>query len=101
MGMPASPVLPPPTAEMLRREVRYRLSYRGTLELDCLCRAALPHIEALSPPELLALRDFLLESENDLMHWLVEGHPVPEAYAPLIAQLKGWFAQQRQQRENR
>jgi succinate dehydrogenase flavin-adding protein (antitoxin of CptAB toxin-antitoxin module) len=77
--------------ELLRREVTYRLSYRGTLELDNICRAALPQLEALSATELTALRDFLLHKEGDLMAWLVDGLPVPADVAAPVAQLRGWF----------
>jgi succinate dehydrogenase flavin-adding protein (antitoxin of CptAB toxin-antitoxin module) len=87
--------LPNPTPasnhELLLREVRYRLSYRGTLELDNICRAALPHLENLNTLDLTALRDFLLHKEGDLMAWLVDGLPVPADVAAPVAQLRGWF----------
>lgn len=77
--------------ELLLREVRYRLSYRGTLELDNICRAALPHVESLNTADLTALRDFLLHKEGDLMAWLVDGLPIPTAVQAPVAQLRGWF----------
>ncbi len=77
--------------ELLEREVRYRLSYRGTLELDNICRAALPQIATLGTAELTALRDFLLHKEGDLMAWLVDGLPVPADQQAPVAQLRGWF----------
>ncbi|MCA3243991.1 MAG: succinate dehydrogenase assembly factor 2 [Alphaproteobacteria bacterium] len=83
--------LTPADKELLQREVCYRLSYRGTLELDHICRAALAQVPQLSAAQLLELRDFLLHKEGDLMAWLVDGVPPPAAQAPLVAQLKGWF----------
>ena len=82
--------------ETLLREVRYRLSYRGTLELDFICRAALPHLDALNEAELTALRDFLLHREGDLMGWLVDGQTPPADVAASVAMLRGWFARRPQ-----
>lgn len=84
-----------PARETLLREVRYRLSYRATLELDFICRAALPHTEAMSDTALLTLRDFLLLREGLLMDWLVDGKPAPEQYATLVNQLKVWLQDSR------
>jgi succinate dehydrogenase flavin-adding protein (antitoxin of CptAB toxin-antitoxin module) len=80
-----------PEHETLLREVKYRLSYRGTLELDTLCRAALAHVPALNTAELIGLRDFLLEREGDLMAWLIDGKPVPPEHAAQVARLRDWF----------
>jgi len=96
MNTPTLPKLAPADKELLQREVCYRLSYRGTLELDHICRAALPYIPQLSDAELIALRDFLLHKEGDLMAWLVDGIPPPAAQAAMVAQLKGWFLPTRQ-----
>lgn len=79
----------------LLREVRYRLSYRATLELDLICRAALAHIEGMETAALTTLRDFLLLREGLLMDWLVDGKPVPDEFAMLVAQLKLWLKQTR------
>ena len=86
---------PDAVRDALLREVRYRLSYRATLELDFICRAALPHTEAMSDVDLITLRDFLLLREGLLMDWLVDGKPVPPEYATLVAQLKGWLKEAR------
>jgi succinate dehydrogenase flavin-adding protein (antitoxin of CptAB toxin-antitoxin module) len=80
----------------LSKEVRYRCSYRGTLELDTVCRSLLPHLETMTVDELTALRDLLLEPENKLMDWLVDGaHKggVPPAFAATVAQVRALFAQ--------
>ncbi len=81
----------PDDKELLQREVQYRLSYRGTLELDHICRAALPHLNQMSMDDLKALRDFLLHKEGDLMRWLVDKEAPPAAVAPLVAKLRDWF----------
>ena len=73
--------------DLLRREVRYRASYRGTLELDSVCRAMLVHLERLTDAELLAVRDLLLEGENNLMEWLVERTSSPPERHAMAADL--------------
>lgn len=78
--------------DLVQREVRYRASYRGTLELDSVCRAMLPHLDTFDDAELLAVRDLLLEGENHLMAWLVERtHPVPAAHAMAADLLRRLF----------
>ncbi|HEX2858972.1 MAG TPA: hypothetical protein VHP58_02065 [Alphaproteobacteria bacterium] len=72
----------------LLREVKYRLSYRGTLELDTLCRRLLPKLEGLGYEKTKEIRDFLLNGENELMAWLVDGKPVPERYVEIIKLFK-------------
>lgn len=82
-----------PDKATLLKEVRYRLSYRGTLELDFICRAALPHLESMDEGTLTGLRDFLLYKEGDLMKWLVDGVAPPAEVEASVKQLKRWFAE--------
>lgn len=96
MNTATLPKLPPADKELLQREVCYRLSYRGTLELDHICRAALAHVPQLSEIQLTELRDFLLHKEGDLMAWLVDGLAPPTDQAPMVNRLKGWFLATRQ-----
>jgi succinate dehydrogenase flavin-adding protein (antitoxin of CptAB toxin-antitoxin module) len=70
--------------QALLREVKYRLSYRSTLELNLLCQRMMPRVEDMSEVELREVRDFLLNGENDLMAWLVDNHPAPENYQSII-----------------
>ncbi|NBV54170.1 MAG: succinate dehydrogenase assembly factor 2 [Proteobacteria bacterium] len=72
--------------ELLLREVKYRASYRGTLELDTVCRSLLPHINDMADEELAALANLLQQPENRLMEWLVEGAKAPQEHQ-LIVQL--------------
>ena len=72
--------------ELLLREVKYRASYRGTLELDTVCRSLLPHLNDMADEELAALANLLQQPENRLMEWLVEGVKAPQDYQ-LIVQL--------------
>jgi succinate dehydrogenase flavin-adding protein (antitoxin of CptAB toxin-antitoxin module) len=74
--------------QALLREVKYRLSYRGTLELDTLCRRLLPKTEEMDAGQLLAVRDFLLNGENDLMACLVDNLPAPDEYQLIIKLFK-------------
>jgi len=65
--------------ELLLKEVKYRASYRGMLELDLVCRSLLPHLDELSDEELEAVALLLQEHETHLLSWLVEGQkPLPE-----------------------
>lgn len=64
---------------LLLKEVKYRASYRGMLELDLVCRSILPHLESMSDEELAAVASLLQQHETSLLHWLVEGaKPAPE-----------------------
>jgi succinate dehydrogenase flavin-adding protein (antitoxin of CptAB toxin-antitoxin module) len=74
--------------ERLAREVRYRLSYRGTLELDLVCRRFLPRVEGLGIEKMEEIRDLLLEREGDLMAWLVEGKEPPAERLAAVNMLK-------------
>lgn len=77
--------------EMLLKEVKYRASYRGTLELDVVCRSLLPHLEELGDEELQAVAALLQEGENDLMGWLVEGREVPDEWRLTVGLLRHFF----------
>jgi succinate dehydrogenase flavin-adding protein (antitoxin of CptAB toxin-antitoxin module) len=74
--------------QLLLREVKYRLSYRSTLELNLLCQRLIPKTENMDAVQLAEVRDFLLNGENDLMAWLVDNHPVPEKYESIITLFK-------------
>ena len=74
--------------QSLLREVKYRLSYRGTLELDTLCRRLLAKIDGFEETRLREIRDFLLHGENELMWWLVDGVPAPAEHAEMVKLFK-------------
>jgi succinate dehydrogenase flavin-adding protein (antitoxin of CptAB toxin-antitoxin module) len=77
--------------ELLLKEVKYRASYRGTLELDVVCRSVLPHLDDLSDEELAAIAALLQQGENDLMSWLVEGKDVPEEWQLHVGLVRHFF----------
>lgn len=77
--------------ELLLKEVKYRASYRGTLELDVVCRSLLPHLEELSDEELAAVAELLQQGENDLMSWLVEGKEVPTEWQLQVGLVRHFF----------
>jgi succinate dehydrogenase flavin-adding protein (antitoxin of CptAB toxin-antitoxin module) len=70
--------------QALLREVKYRLSYRSTLELNLLCQRMIPRTEEMDVVQLGEIRDFLLNGENDLMAWLVDNLPAPAEYRSII-----------------
>ncbi|PZP40350.1 MAG: hypothetical protein DI585_01355 [Pseudomonas fluorescens] len=84
------------TRELLLKEVKYRASYRGTLELDVVCRSILPHLEELSDEELAAIADLLQQGENHLMTWLVEGGEVPEDRKLVVGLVRHFFKNREQ-----
>lgn len=73
--------------------MRYRASYRGTLELDKVCRALLPELETMDGDDLLAVRDLLQQGENKLMAWLVEGVVPPPEWQLQVALVRHYFKQ--------
>ena len=77
--------------DLLRREVVYRMSYRGTLELDTLCRRIMPQVLEMDDEKLVDVRDLLLEKEGDLMAWLVEGETPPERWAATVEWMRDAF----------
>lgn len=84
--------------ELLLKEVAYRASYRGALELDMVCRAALPHLKDMDDATLRAVRDLLLEKEGDILGWLAEGIVPPPHRAAAVGLLRGYFLAERQRR---
>lgn len=89
MTLPAAPH--PSDRALLVKEVKYRASYRGTLELDCICRALLPHLDDLADEELAAIAALLQQPEGKLMDWLVEAKPVPEDWQLTVSLLRHYF----------
>jgi succinate dehydrogenase flavin-adding protein (antitoxin of CptAB toxin-antitoxin module) len=81
--------------ELLIKEVKYRASYRGTLELDTVCRALLPKLEEFDDTELAAIAALLQEKEGDLMTWLVDGGNPPEEFALTVALVRHVFKESR------
>lgn len=77
--------------ELLLREVKYRASYRGTLELDLVCRRLLPHLDELGDEELAAVAALLQQREGDLMGWLVEGVTPPEEWRLVVGLVRHYF----------
>ena len=94
--LPENPA--PPNRDLLLREVRYRCSYRSTLELDNICRSLLPDLETLETSELEAIRNLLLQNENLLQRWLVEHHTPPPEWQLQVALLKHYFKKNYQQK---
>ena len=74
----------PEERQALLREVKYRLSYRSTLELNLLCQRMIPRVADMDAGQLRDIRDFLLNGENDLMAWLVDNLDAPEKYQSII-----------------
>jgi succinate dehydrogenase flavin-adding protein (antitoxin of CptAB toxin-antitoxin module) len=81
--------------DTLLKEVKYRASFRGTLELDVVCRSLLPHLDALDDSELQAIAALLQQKEGHLMDWLVEGKPVPEEWQLVVGLVRHYFVQER------
>ena len=77
--------------DLLLREVKYRASYRGTLELDTICRSLLPHLDELADEELAAIAALLQQGENNLMRWLVEGGDVPAEWRLQVGLVRHFF----------
>lgn len=77
--------------DLLLREVKYRASYRGTLELDTMCRKLLPHLDTMESEELQEIALLLQEKEGDLMAWLVEAAPVPERWRLTVGLVRHYF----------
>lgn len=75
--------------------MKYRCSYRGTLELDMVCRSLLPGLDGMDDSELGAIRDLLLNKEGDLMGWLVDGKAPPEQWALTVALVRHIFKKSR------
>lgn len=71
--------------------MKYRASYRGTLELDTVCRTLLPKLDEFDDSELAAIAELLQQKEGDLMTWLVEGGNPPEQFALTVALIKHIF----------
>lgn len=71
--------------ELLKKEIAYRASRRGTKELDTVFKPFTnPQYLAQIPPEHLPLiQQMLLETEDALMGYLVEGIGLPEGYTPI------------------
>lgn len=72
--------------ELLVKEIAYRASRRGTKELDAKFKPFTDKIflEKQSTETLHLIRSLLLETEHNLMHWLVEQDvPLPEKYVTL------------------
>lgn len=77
--------------DLLVREVKYRASYRGTLELDTVCRRLLAHLDELGDEELQEVALLLQEKEGDLMAWLVEGAEIPERWQLTVGLVRHFF----------
>lgn len=85
----------PQSRELLIKEVKYRASYRGTLELDVVCRSLLPKLEEFDDSELAAIAQLLQQKEGDLMTWLVDGGTPPEEFALTVALVRHVFKESR------
>lgn len=83
--------------ELLLKEVKYRASYRGMLELDLVCRSLLPHLEELSDEELQAIAELLQQRETELLSWLVEGGEPKAEFALAVGLVRHFFKVARNQ----
>jgi succinate dehydrogenase flavin-adding protein (antitoxin of CptAB toxin-antitoxin module) len=81
----------PLNRDLLLKEVRYRASYRGTLELDMVCRSLLPQLDTLADDELQMIASLLQQPEGRLMDWLVEAKPAPEEWVLAVALVRHVF----------
>src|SRR5262245_56901963 len=77
--------------DMLLKEVKYRASYRGMLELDLVCRSILPHLDEMSDEELAAVAGLLLQRETELLSWLVEGGKPLEEFELVVGLVRHYF----------
>jgi len=77
--------------ELLLKEVKYRASYRGTLELDLVCRSLLPHLDGLSTEELRQVAALLQQKETLLTAWLVEARPAPPEWRLTVSLVRHLF----------
>lgn len=77
--------------ELLLKEVKYRASYRGMLELDLVCRCLVPHLDELSDEELQAIAELLQQRETELLSWLVEGGEPREEFALAVGLVRHFF----------
>ncbi len=73
---------------LLLKETTYRLSYRGMLELDTICRKIIPQLESMDDADIQAVRDLFLQKEGDLWSWLVENNTPPEEWTLPVALVK-------------
>jgi len=75
--------------ELLKKEIAYRASRRGTKELDTLCKPFTEKevLNTLNERDLLLLKELLLETEDTLMHMLVEGGGLAPKYKALAGYL--------------
>lgn len=80
--------------------MKYRASYRGTLELDTVCRTLLPKLDDFDDSELAAIATLLQQKEGDLMTWLVEGGTPPEEFALTVALIKHIFKESKKGKGN-
>ncbi len=85
----------PLNRDLLLKEVRYRASYRGTLELDIICRSLLPHLDTLADDELHMVASLLQQPEGRLMDWLVEAKPAPDDWQLVVALVRHLFQHNR------
>lgn len=75
--------------ELLKKEIAYRASRRGTKELDAKFKpfSSQETLATFSPNNLLLLKELMLETEDVLMGYLVEGGELPNKYALLLKYL--------------
>ncbi|MBI1362671.1 MAG: succinate dehydrogenase assembly factor 2 [Proteobacteria bacterium] len=75
--------------QLLEKEIRFRASRRGLKETDLLfARFLKDGLEGLSDDDLLALREVLHHTDQDLLLWVIEGHLPPEQDTPLMRRLQ-------------
>jgi|GEM_PF-2237141 len=71
--------------ELLKKEIAYRASRRGTKELDTKFKPFTQQetLNSFSSDKLTLLKELLLKSEPELMAYLVEGAGLPEQFTSL------------------
>ena len=68
------------TLAMRRRRLRFRCWHRGMKEVDLLLgRFADVHADGLGEADLTAFEALLDTPDQDILGWIVNGEPVPEA----------------------
>ncbi len=77
--------------ELLKKEIKYRASRRGTKELDTYLNPYInQELHQLNEQELTLLCDLLREFETQLQNWFTGVTQPPEKFATLIDHIKSY-----------
>lgn len=75
------------TSNQRIKQLRYRLMYRGTKELDAIMGRFIEIISTLSVEEIDVFEQLIEESEQNLYDWLVNMKDYPHKYGTIIKKL--------------